>query len=103
MDPDHSNWLRISLLHHVAAAGDIEKAKLLIDHGAKIDCRDEEYHSTPLGLAARCGRGEMVKLLLTRGAAMNLFDDEPWATPLAWAERRGQSEIATLLETHGAR
>ena len=99
MNPNHRNWLQITLLHDMAAAGNFDKAKLLLDFGADINPRDEEYCSTPLGLAARRGRKEMVGFLLERGAATNLPDDEPWATPLAWAEKNVHTEI---LRKHGA-
>ena len=59
-----------------------------LDAGADISARDEEYRSTPLAWAARCGAVEMVKFLLSRGTPTNPPDDEPWATPLAWAARR---------------
>jgi RNA polymerase sigma factor (sigma-70 family) len=102
MDPNHQNWLRMTLLHEMAAAGNLDKAKLLLDFGADINARDEEYRSTPLGWAARWGRKEMVELLLERGAKTNLPDDEPWATPLAWAEKKGHAKIAEILRKHGA-
>ncbi len=96
MDPNHMNWHYTTLLHHVAADGDIPKARLLLDHGGTIDAIDEEYRSTPLGMAARWGRKEMVELLLERGADPSLAGD-PWATPLAWARTKGHGDIESLL------
>jgi ankyrin repeat protein len=96
MNPNHSNWYGFTLLHHMAATGDMEKAKLLLDHGAEIDRVDEEYRSTPLGCAARWGRSEMAKLLLERGADPQL-GGAPWATPLAWARKKGHAEVEALL------
>ena len=98
MDPNHMNWHRFTLLHHMAADGELGKARLLLDHGAEIDAIDEEYRSTPLGVAARRGQREMVKLMLERGADPS-GAGAPWATPLAWAERKGQREIADMLRT----
>jgi ankyrin repeat protein len=96
MDPNHMNWHRLTLLHHMAAEGEIGKARLLLDHGAAIDAIDEEYRSTPLGVAARRGQLAMVDLLLSRGA-----DPEragmPWATPLAWARRKGYDAVGARL------
>ena len=115
MSPDLMNWQRQTLLHHVCrqprtkrwilsgAADAIEKATILLDAGANILARDEEYHSTPLAWAARSGAVEMVEFLLSRGAPTALSDDEPWATPLAWAERRQHTEIASVLRQHGLR
>ena len=107
MTPDLMNWQRQTLLHLVCGGSDrtsasIEKAAVLLDAGANISARDEEYRSTPLAWAARAGAIEMVKFLLSRGAATNLGEDEAWATPLAWAERRGHAEIASIFRRHGA-
>jgi len=96
MDPNHMNWHYTTLLHHVAADGDIPKARLLLDHGATIDAIDEEYRSTPLGMAARWGRQEMTEFLLERGADPNLAGD-PWAMPLAWARKKGHGDIESVL------
>jgi hypothetical protein len=100
MDPNRPNWLRITPLHHFAEAGDLENAAEFLDHGADLNPRDEEFCSTPLGWAARCGKTRMVEFFLRRGARPNLPDDTPhltWATPLQWALRRGHDEIVRLL------
>ena len=81
MDPDHMNWHRFTLLHHMAAEGELGKARLLLDHGADIDAIDEEYRSTPLGVAARRGQDAAVTLLLERGAdpvAAGARGRHPW-------------------------
>ena len=74
----------------------------LLDAGASISAKDEDYRSTPLAWAARSDLPDMVELLLARGAAANLVDDEPWSTPLAWATRRGHGRIVELLRAAGA-
>jgi ankyrin repeat protein len=114
MSPDLMNWQRQTLLHHICrqpemkrwisseAADAVQKAAILLDAGADISARDEEYRSTPLAWAARSGAVEMVQFLLSHGAPTNLPDDEPWATPLAWAERRQRAEIVSILRRHGA-
>jgi len=91
MNPNHMNWHRTTLLHHHSAKGELAKVKLLVDHGADIDAIDEEYRSTPLGLATRNGRQEVVQFLLDRGADPELAG-APWATPEAWERRRASSE-----------
>ena len=96
MNPNHMNWHYTTLLHHVASDGDIPKARLLLDHGATIDAVDEEYRSTPLGMAARWGRKDMVGFLLERGADLNIAGD-PWATPLAWARTKGHRDVESVL------
>jgi ankyrin repeat protein len=99
MDPDHMNWNYTTLLHHMAANGDIPKARLLIDHGATVDAMDEEYRSTPLGMAARWGRREMVAYLLEHGADP-IAAGAPWATPLAWARKKGHAGVEAELQRH---
>ena len=96
MDPNHMNWHRFTLLHHMAADGEIGKARLLLDHHADIDAIDDEYRSTPLGVAARRGQHAMVELLLDRGADPTAAGAS-WAAPLAWAERKGHDRIAAAL------
>ena len=98
MDPYHMNWHRFTLLHHMAAEGAVAKARLLLDHGASIDAIDDEYRSTPLGVAARRGQRATVELLLERGADPGA-GGAPWATPLAWAHSKGHAEIAEALRT----
>jgi uncharacterized protein len=77
-------------------------ARMLLDAGATISARDEEYCSTPLAWAARNNNLPMVEFLLSRGAPTNLPDDKPWATPLAWATRRGHQQIVERLRQAGA-
>jgi ankyrin repeat protein len=81
----------------MAQDGDIAKAALLLDHGADIDALDEEYRSTPLGMAARWGRLDMVIFLLERGADPNK-SGAPWATPIRWAQRKAHQRIVDYLE-----
>ena len=110
MDPDLPNWLRTTPLHDLCSRSSrgqprphrVECANVLLDAGATISAKDEDYRSTPLAWAARHNLPDMVDLLLARGATTNLADDEPWATPLAWATRRGHDRIAEILRTAGA-
>jgi ankyrin repeat protein len=102
MNPNATDWLRVTPLHHLAGQGDVEKATLFLEHGANLDARDGDICSTPLGWAAKFGRTKMVEFLLSRGARPILPDDPPWATPLAWATRRGYREIVDLLRRHPA-
>jgi ankyrin repeat protein len=101
MDPNHMNWHRFTLLHHMAAEGEIGKARLLLDHGADIDAIDDEYQSTPLGVAARRGQRAMVELLVDRGADPAAAGAS-WSTPLEWAQKKGHGVIADVLRAAGA-
>ena len=96
MHPNHMNWHRFTLLHHMAAEGELGKARLLLDHGADIDAIDEEYCSTPLGVAARRGQAAAVTLLLERGADP-VAAGAPWAIPLEWAKKKGHEPVAEML------
>jgi ankyrin repeat protein len=110
MNPDLPNWQRATPLHDLCGRDGRGRprpyrqdcATLLLDAGATISAKDDDYRSTPLAWAARSDLPDMVELLLARGAATNLPDDEPWATPLAWATRRGHRRIAEILRAAGA-
>ena len=110
MDPDLPNWLLATPLHDLCGrdgrgrpqAQRTQCATILLDAGANISARDEDYRSTPLAWAARNNLPDMVELLLARGAPTNLVDDEPWATPLAWATRRGHDRVVELIRAAGA-
>jgi ankyrin repeat protein len=110
MNPDLPNWQRATPLHDLCGLDGrgrprghrVECATILLEAGATISARDEEYRSTPLAWAARTNLPDMVELLLASGAPTNLPDDEPWATPLAWALRRGHSRIVDMLRAAGA-
>jgi hypothetical protein len=101
MSAKHRTWHGVTLLHDMAQSGDLAKARLLIDHGAELDAVEEEYRSTPLGLAARWGRRPLVELLLERGANPNA-SGAAWSTPLAWARKQGHVEIERMLVATGA-
>ncbi len=97
MDANYRNWLCITPLHNFAASDDELNAEIFIRHGADVNARDEEFRSTPLGWAARCGKTGMVELLLRNGASLSLPDDPPWVAPIEWANRRGHTGIVDLL------
>ena len=102
MSPNQMNWQHQTLLHHASTGDTPECAAILVDAGATMTVRDDDYRSTPLAWAARANKPQMVEFLLSRGAPVNLPDDESWATPLAWAERRGHRQVASILRAHGA-
>jgi ankyrin repeat protein len=72
-------------------------AVMLLDHGARLDLRDDLLQSTPLGWACRWGHKEMVELLIARGAAVNEPDAEAWAQPLAWATKMEHPDVVEVL------
>ena len=110
MDPNLPNWQRATPLHDLCDRDGrgrprphrIDSAALLLEAGADLDAREEEYRSRPLAWAARNDLPDMVEWLLGRGSLASHPDDEPWATPLAWATRRGNEQCAELLRWAGA-
>ena len=102
MNPNVKSWHHVSLLHDMAQIGDINKADLLLDHGADLNAIEEEYQSTPLGLAARWGQVEMVEFLIREGADPNI-SGAPWSTPLSWSRKKGHTAIESLLTDAGAK
>jgi hypothetical protein len=58
MNPNTMSWHHVTILHDMAQKGFIDKAELLIRPGADLNAVDEEYLSTPLGMAARWGQKE---------------------------------------------
>jgi ankyrin repeat protein len=110
MNPDTCNWQMQTMLHLCCRGNgcgvpdkvSLECAAMLLNAGANISARDDDYCSTPLGWAARHNRPDMVDFLLQCGAKTNLPDDKPWATPLAWAKRRGHTVVVERLLRAGA-
>ena len=99
MNPNTMSWHHVTILHDMAQKGNIKKAELLIKYGAEIDPVDEEYQSTPLGMAARWGQAEMVEYLISQGADPEK-SGAPWSTPLVWARKKGHAEIENILLKH---
>jgi len=98
-DPNQSDSGR-TILHTVMAQGEKEHVpyvEMLLDHGARIDIRDELLKSTALGWACRWGRVHFVKLLLERGADPIETDAELWATPRAWAQKMKHDNVLQVL------
>jgi len=101
MNPNHMTWHHVTLLHDMAQEGNIPKAKLLIESGADINPIEEEYQSTPLGMAVRWGHRDMVAYLLSQGADVTKSGTD-WSTPLSWAQKKGNKEIEYILLNAGA-
>ena len=102
MNARHVTWHSVTLLHDMAQAGETTRARFLLEHGADINAVDDEYQSTPLGMAARWGQAKMVRFLLERGADPNK-SGAPWSTPLAWTRKKNHARIADDLVSAGAR
>lgn len=101
MNPDTMSWHQVTILHDMAQKGNIPKAELLIRYGANLDLVEEEYQSTPLGLAARWGQFDMVQFLIDQGADVNK-SGASWSTPLQWARKKSHFDIESFLVNSGA-
>jgi ankyrin repeat protein len=106
IDPNVTRFGQTAL-HFVAAhhsrLGDEDRAQfasMLLDHGARLDLRDDILKSTPLGWACRWGRQKLVQTLIQRGANAEEPDAELWATPRAWAAKMEQETILAALQQH---
>ena len=89
MDPNMPDWQRATPLHDLcgrdgrgrARPHRTECAAILLDAGAAISAKDEEYRSTPLAWAARNDLPDMVELLLGRGAPTTSRTTSPGRRP----------------------
>ena len=103
IDPNVSRYGQTALHFAAAHCGSLSGADrarfagMLLDHGARLDVRDDILKSTPLGWACRWGRKKMVELLIARGAPIEEPDAEPWAAPRAWAEKMGHQAVQGVL------
>ena len=66
-DPHATDKRGYTALHHAAAMGLYEEARILIDRGAEVDAVARSG-ATPLMQAARCGHWKVGQLLLAHGA-----------------------------------
>jgi ankyrin repeat protein len=62
-------------LHVVSEYGNVKAARLLFEHGARVDAQDGD-HLTPLHFASRYNNVEVARLLPKHGANVNALDKE---------------------------
>ena len=114
-----------SALHFAALNGHRQIVDLLLDNGAELEVRDDQFNATPISWANEKGHMEIVRQLSDRGAlvaidkaaAFGMIDlvreylDEGtehldtvggWGAPLHEAALWGYPEIVELLLSHGA-
>ena len=75
-------------------------ARVLLEHGAVVDARDNE-DSTPLHVASQHGHANAARLLLEHGADVHALNNNH-STPLHFASESGYAEAARVLLEHGA-
>lgn len=87
-------------LHIAAQCGSSAMAKILIEHGAKVNAR-EAWEETPLHIAAREGSAEVCELLLDHGADIDPVNANG-RTPLVTAAHAGKEAVCEMLLAKGA-
>ena len=77
-------------LIYACCGGSEDVVKVLLDHGAEIECHNENGH-TPLMEAASGGHVEVAKLLLGSGACINSHSNEFKESALTLACYKGNT------------
>ena len=80
-------------------SGTADSARVLLEHGADPNARDDENGATALHWAAWNGRRDRVEVLLAHGADPTLRDRTHSGTPLGWAKASKHDELAELLRS----
>lgn len=120
-DPNSTSTEGETALMTVARTGVATAAKVLLDHGAKVDAREEWHGQTALMWAVNEGHPAMMKELIAHGADVNAVSSinkwerqntaeprEKWLpsgglTPLLFAARQGCVECEQILLDAGAK
>jgi len=97
VDAVAANPTRVMPLHSAASARNLEAARLLLEHGAPANAR-QQAGWVPIHAAAQNGDRPMVELLLKHHADPKLANDDG-KTPAMVAREKGHEEIAALLES----
>ena len=87
-------------LMEAASGGHVSCAKLLVHHGAEINCASNEFKESALTLACYKGNYDMVRFLLEAGADREHKTDE-MHTALMEASMDGHTDVARLLLDSG--
>ncbi len=96
VDAVAKNAMQVMPLHSAASARSLAAARLLLDHGAPVNARQQAGY-VPMHAAAQNGDRDMVELLRKHGADINVANDEG-QTPAMVARAKGHEAIAALLE-----
>ncbi|KAI9774141.1 MAG: hypothetical protein M1840_005234 [Geoglossum simile] len=76
--------------------------KLLLDWGAELECKDDQFGRTPLIWAVTTGREDIATFLLRSNAVIEARDEVQDWTPLTWAVWWGNELIMHQLISRGA-
>ncbi len=101
IDAVANNATQVMPLHSAASSRNLAAARLLVDHGAPVNAR-QQGGWVPIHAAAQNGDQEMVDLLLAHGADVNIANNDG-KTPAMVARDKAHTQIAALLEKQGAK
>ena len=90
--------MKVTPLASASAAGQLEIARMLIEHGANVNARAASDF-TPLYESAASGRIEFARLLLEHGADVNAKTSDG-KTPLDYAREHGHEDMVELLSRY---
>jgi uncharacterized protein len=96
VDAVAANPTKVMPLHSAASSRNLEAARLLLEHRAPVNAR-QQAGWVPIHAAAQNGDRPMVELLLKHGADPKLANDDG-KTPAMVAREKGHAELAALLE-----
>lgn len=91
----------LSVLHYAITKGDKNVVKVLLDHGADVNARDEIY---AMNRAIITNQPEIVQILIDRGADIEKPEKNiagTWSS-IHFAAQTGNPEIISILVNHGA-
>lgn len=95
VDAVAANPTRVMPLHSAASSHNFKAARLLLEHGAPVNARQQGGWA-PIHAAARNGDRPLVELLLKHNADPKLANDAG-KTPAMVAREKGHEEVAALL------
>lgn len=98
---DGTDFILGTALHVAVSEGNLEIARILIDHGADVEAVSEQQGSRALHLAAQFGDATMLALLLDSRADIEARDGYQ-GTPLLRAAAGGNADVVRLLLDRGA-
>ncbi len=87
-------------LVNLAAKGDVDGVRSLLDQGVNVNAKDSAVGCTALVYAAQWDKPDVVQLLLSRGADINMLGNG--YTPLTMAASLGRTDIVRILIDKGA-
>lgn len=101
VDVAASNATKVMPLHSAASSRNLAAARLLVEHRAPVNAR-QQGGWVPIHAAAQNGDRDMIELLLAHGADPTIANDDG-KTPAMIAGEKGYTEIVALLEREAAK